>query len=101
MILIFDHTHDLDLRISRSNFETDISQEWQGWLTWNENVGESIIHDHDSDLFGWNMVGWVDVPEDSDRIVTGVTSDVGVPSTRLVQENVFENVARKAATIDV
>ena len=28
-------THDLDLGFSRSNFETVISQEWDGRLTWN------------------------------------------------------------------
>ena len=29
-------THDLDLGFSRSNFEKDVSQEWNGPLTWNE-----------------------------------------------------------------
>ena len=31
------HTHDLDLRFSRSNFENAVSQEWNGRLTWNES----------------------------------------------------------------
>ena len=33
-----DHTHDLDLgvEISRSESEIALSQEWDGWLTWNE-----------------------------------------------------------------
>ena len=39
---------------------------------------ESSIHDHDID-FGVTMVGWLDIP-DSDR----VTSEVGMPSTYLV-----------------
>ena len=29
-------THDLDLGFSRSRSENDVSQEWDGWLTWNE-----------------------------------------------------------------
>ena len=29
-------THDLYLGFSRSNFEKVVSQEWDGWLTWNE-----------------------------------------------------------------
>ena len=29
-------THYLDLGFSRSNFEKFLSQEWDGWLTWNE-----------------------------------------------------------------
>ena len=32
----FDLTYDLDLEISTSNFEIAVSQEWEGWLTWNE-----------------------------------------------------------------
>ena len=30
-------THDLYLGFSRSNFENDVSQEWNGRLTWNES----------------------------------------------------------------
>ena len=29
-------THDLDLRFSRSNLEIAVSQEWDGWFTWNQ-----------------------------------------------------------------
>ena len=29
-------SYDLDLEFSRSNFENTVSQEWEGWLTWNE-----------------------------------------------------------------
>ena len=36
MTLPFDHTHDLDLRVERSESEIALSQEWDGWLTWNE-----------------------------------------------------------------
>ena len=45
--------------------------------------GESIIHDHDWLTYGltwWG--GWMY------RIVTGVTSDVGVPSTYLVNAGI-------------
>ena len=31
----FQHSPHLDLGFSRSNFEKVISQEWDGWLTWN------------------------------------------------------------------
>ena len=50
MTLPFDHTHDLDLgnEILRSESEIDLSQEWDGRLTWNEKE-ESSIHDHDID----------------------------------------------------
>ena len=36
MTLPFDHTRDLDLGVSRSESEIALSQEWGGWLTWNE-----------------------------------------------------------------
>ena len=32
----FDLKHDLDLGFSRSNFEFAVTQEWEGWLTWNK-----------------------------------------------------------------
>ena len=73
--LTFDPTHDLDLVVSRSKFEIAlgggglIAMEWKGC--------ESIIHDHDRDL-------WVSVDGWMYRILTGVTSDVGVLSTYLV-----------------
>ena len=41
-------THDLDLGFSRSKPENAVSQEWDGWLTWNErdvsrkNVGPMV-----------------------------------------------------------
>ena len=41
-------TDDLDLVLSRSNFENAVSQEWEGRLTWNErdlsrqNVGPML-----------------------------------------------------------
>ena len=31
-----DHTHELDLEFSTSDFEIAVSQEWEGRLTWNE-----------------------------------------------------------------
>ena len=36
MALPFDHTHDLDLVVSRSKFEIALFEEWEGWLTWND-----------------------------------------------------------------
>ena len=54
--LTFHLTYDLDLVVSRSKFEIALyedEREWKGC--------ESIIHDHDCDLWV-TMVGWVDVP---------------------------------------
>ena len=36
MVIPFDHTHDLDLVVSKSKFEIALFEEWEGWLTWNE-----------------------------------------------------------------
>ena len=36
MTLNLPLTHDLDLGFSMSNFEKVVSQEWDGWFTWNE-----------------------------------------------------------------
>ena len=36
MVLHFDHTHDLDIIVSRSKFEIALFQEWEGWLRLNE-----------------------------------------------------------------
>ena len=36
MTLNLDLTHDLDLEFSMSNLKIDVSQEWEGRLTWNE-----------------------------------------------------------------
>ena len=38
MALPFDHTHDLDLGVSRSESELALSREWDGQLTWNEKA---------------------------------------------------------------
>ena len=59
MVLRFDHTHGLDLIVSRSKFDIALFKEWEGWLTWIEK-DESIIHDHEH--MG-NLVRWVDVPD--------------------------------------
>ena len=53
MVLPFDHTHDLDLVVSRSKFEIALCEEcWVGGgLIDMERKGcKSIIHDHDRDL---------------------------------------------------
>ena len=79
MTLPFDHTHDLDLgvEISRSESEIALSQEWDGRLTWNE---KDVSHPFMTVILtSVTMVGW-----GMYRIVTGVTSDVGLPSTYLV-----------------
>ena len=36
MVVPFDHTHDLNLVVSRSEFEICLFEEWEGWLTWTE-----------------------------------------------------------------
>ena len=61
--LPFDHTHDLDLgvEISRSESEIALSQEWDGWLTWNET---DVSHPFMTMILtGVTMVGWVDEPD--------------------------------------
>ena len=74
MTLPFDHTHDPDLGVSRSEFEIALSQEWDGQLTINE---KNVNHP-------WYWLVWPWWGGRMYRIVTGVTSDVGVPSTYLV-----------------
>ena len=56
MTLPFDHTHDLDLGVSRSESEIALSQEWGSRLTMNEK-DVSSIHDHDIDLCDRGGVG--------------------------------------------
>ena len=64
MTLPFDHTHDLDLGVSRSESEIALSQEWGGWLTWNE---KDVSHPFKTMILtSVTMEGWADVP-DSDR----------------------------------
>ena len=61
MTLPFDHTHDLDLGVSRSESEIALSQEWGSLLTMNEKDASrpflTMI------LTCVTMVGWADVPE--------------------------------------
>ena len=64
MTLPFDHTHDLDLGVSRSESELTLSQEWDGRLTWNE---KGVSHPFMTIILtNVTMVGWADVM-DSDR----------------------------------
>ena len=75
--LTFDPTHDLDLVVSRSKFEIAL---WGGggWLPWNERgVSRSFMTMIVTCGYPW-WDGWMY------RILTGVTSDVGVLSTYLV-----------------
>ena len=63
MTLPFDPTHDLDLgvEISRSESEIALSQEWDGWMTWNEmDVNHPFMT---MMLTSVTMVGWADVPD--------------------------------------
>ena len=64
MTLPFDHIHDLDLRveISRSQCEIHValSQDWDGWLTWNE---KDVSHPFMTMILtSLTMVRWADVP---------------------------------------
>ena len=63
MTLPFDHTHDLDpgVEIARSESEIALSQEWDGWLTWNE---KDVSHPFMTMILtSMTMVGWADVPD--------------------------------------
>ena len=64
MTLPFDHTHDLDLGVSRSESEIALSQEWGSLLTMNE---KDASHPFMTMILTCvTMVGWADVP-DSER----------------------------------
>ena len=83
--LPFDHTHELDLGVFKvrvwNNFISGM-----GWSIDNERKGcELSIHDHDV----WLLWPWWGGQRY--RIVTGVTSDVGVPSTYLVLYVLFSS----------
>ena len=63
MTLPFDHTHDLDLgvEISRSETEIALSQDWDGWLTWNE---KDVSHPFMTMILtSVTMVWWANVPD--------------------------------------
>ena len=55
------HTHDFDLVVSWSKFEINLIGGWGGVIDMERKGWESIIHDHDGDLWV-TMVWWVDVP---------------------------------------
>ena len=60
MTLPFDHTHDLDFGVSRSESEIALSPEWGGWLTLNE---KDVSHPFMTMILTCvTMVGWADVP---------------------------------------
>ena len=76
--LTFDLTHDIDLVVSRSNFEIALFEEWVGWLRWNKrDVSRSFMTMTVTCGLPW-WGGWMY------HIVTGVTSDLSVPSKYLV-----------------
>ena len=61
MTLPFDHTHDLDFGVSRSESEIALSQEWGGRLTKNE---KDVIHPFMAMILTCvTMVRWADVPD--------------------------------------
>ena len=78
MTLPLDHIHDIDLEVSRWEFEIALSQELDGRFSWNEKDVIRPFMTHDIDLkwpwWGGSMF----------QIVTGVTSDIGVLSTHIV-----------------
>ena len=64
MTLLFDHTHDLDLGVLRSEAEIALSQEWDGRLIMNEM---DVSHPFMTMILTCvTMVRWADVP-DSDQ----------------------------------
>ena len=76
--LPFDHTHDSALEVSRSKFEIAFSQEWEGRLTWyHRDVSRPFMTMTLTFLWPW-WGGWMY------QIVTRVNSDIGVPSTYLI-----------------
>ena len=79
MTLPFDHTHDLDLgvEISSSDSEIALSHAWDA--DWLGTKRMRVIHS-----WPWYWRVWPWWGGRMYRIVTGVTSDVGVPSTYLV-----------------
>ena len=67
MTLPFDHTHDLDLGVSRSESEIALSQEWGGRFIMNEKDVTDVSHPFMTMILTCvTMVRWADVP-DSDR----------------------------------
>ena len=82
MTLPFDHTHDLDLGVSRSESEIALSQKWGGRLTMNEKIW--VIHS-----WPWYWLVWPWWGGRMYRILTGVTSDVVVPSTYLIYQSLY------------
>ena len=77
MTMPFDHIHDLDLEVSRSNFETVVFKEWEGHLTlYERHMGLEFMTMTLTFVWPWSS-GWMY------QIVTGMTSDVDVPSADL------------------
>ena len=61
MTLPFDHTHNLDFAVLRSESKTALSQEWVGQLTCNQ---KDVSHAFMTMILTYvAMVGWADVPE--------------------------------------
>ena len=89
MTLPFDHTHDLDLGVSRSKSEIALSQKWGGRLTMNEKIW--VIHS-----WPWYWLVWPWWGGRMYRILTGVTSDVVVPSTYLIYQSLYIYIISKS-----
>ena len=77
MTLPFDHTHDLDIGVSRSESEIALSQEWVA--DWHGTKRIWVIHS-----WPWCWLVWPCWGGRMYRIVIGMNSDVGVPTTYLV-----------------
>ena len=61
MALLFDHTHDLDLGVSRSESEIALSQEWDHRLTCSK---KDVSHPFMTMILTIvTMVGWADLPD--------------------------------------
>ena len=73
-----DYTHELNLEVSRLKFDIALSQEWEGQLTWYKRDMSRPFMTVTLTFVGPWWGSWMY------RIVTGLTSDVGVPSTYLV-----------------
>ena len=80
--IVFDIGHELDFEFSRSSLECAMSQPKIAWLPRNESTHMDWAASMTMKFnLGHGIEGWgIGIY----RIVTGVTSDFGVPSTNLV-----------------
>ena len=92
MTLPFDHTHDLDLGVLRSESEIILTQEWGGRLTMNE---KDVSHPFMTMILTCvTMVMWADVP-DSDGSEFRRRRAVDISSLLLAKVEKFRNSTHK------